>query len=792
MRCTILVNGSLNRLLLLGAAAALWMACGDDDAMPVETPDTSMDTDVSEDGDGGVDAGDADPATDTDNGDVVVDADATDALIMLTAEEALGYVDPFIGSGGLGFGYSGLTPAAQLPNGFVKVGPDTSFGGSHPDISHFSGYNYDDIDVRGFSHVRLIGTGAADLGILRFLPVAELPNNPRRVWTALDKSSEQAEPGWYSVRLSDEDVVVEVSPTAFGAIHRYTFGDVGGYVILDPTANIFDRDVQAADISLTETGFSGSLQWQGSFTGRTRPFVLWFDAEVQGGSPSGTWDGTSYVEASEQTGTQAVGVWRAEPNETVEIRIGVSLLDAANASTNLEQGPAGRSLEDIRAEARLAWVEKMEHFSVNADADPDLLERFYTGVYNLYRMPSRIDEPSGQYRGLDGEIHDVEGIPYYTDLSLWDSFRTLHPLYEWIEPEMEVDILHSLMRMGDQYGRIPRWPAMLSETGSMVGTPADQLFAGAATKGLEGIDYDAAFEQLVASLTDSERMRGGRDGYEDYQEYGYHPVDLHDESVSLTLEYAWSDFSLANLAEFLGRNEDAALYREQSSYYRNVYNPRNEVFWPRNSSGDFLEPSSLTSVTQRSGYYTEGSAWHWRFYTIHDAAGLVELLGSAEELGNLLEASFSQSGYGVEGPINTVLPDPYYWHGNQPPIGNVYLFHATDRPERMGYWIRQIQLRGYGSGPDGIPGNDDGGTMSAWFVFSALGMHPIAGSDQYILGAPLFERVEVRSPAGTTVITGGNAAATVVEEVQLNGVTFEQPIITHAELVGSTLDFTMR
>lgn len=783
------MSRKFDRLLMLSVAVSLVMACGDEsatDTAPDAVSDTGAQVDVDQrtdaaDNDGNADPGDANAGTDT-----------ADTPVMLTAEEALGYVDPFIGSGGLGFGYSGLTPAAQLPNGFVKVGPDTSFGGSHPDVSHFSGYNYDDIDVRGFSHVRLIGTGAADLGMLRFLPVAELPANPRRVWTALDKASEQAQPGWYSVRLPDEDVTVEVSPTAFGAIHRYVFGDAGGYVILDPTANIFDRDVQAADLVMTEDGFSGSLQWQGGFTGRTRPFVLWFNAEVQGGSPSGTWDGTSYVEASEQTGTQLTGVWRAEPGETIEIRVGVSLLDADNARANLEQGPLGRSLEDIRAEARSAWIEKMGHFSVNADADPELLERFYTGVYNLYRMPSRIDEPSGQYRGLDGEIHDAEGIPYYTDLSLWDSFRTLHPLYEWIEPEMEIHILHSLMRMGEQYGRIPRWPAMLSETGSMLGTPADQLFAGAATKGLEGIDYNAAFEQLVASLTDSERIRGGRDGYADYQSYGYHPVDLHDESVSLTLEYAWSDFSLANLAEFLGREEDAALYREQSTYYRNVYNPRNEVFWPRGSDGEFLEPSSLTSVTQRSGYYTEGSAWHWRFYTIHDAAGLVELLGGAEKLGEALEASFRQSGYGVEGPVNTVLPDPYYWHGNQPPIGNVYLFYASDRPERMGHWIRQIQLRGYGTGPDGIPGNDDGGTMSAWFVFSALGMHPIAGSDQYILGAPLFERVEIRSPGGTTVITGGQSALSIVEAVQRNGAPFEQAVITHAELLGSTLDFTMR
>ncbi|MBU6159960.1 MAG: hypothetical protein KGO50_02455, partial [Myxococcales bacterium] len=242
------MSRKFDRLLMLSVAVSLVMACGDESATDT-APDAVSDTGAQVDVDQRTDAADNDGSADP--GDVNAGTDTADTPVMLTAEEALGYVDPFIGSGGLGFGYSGLTPAAQLPNGFVKVGPDTSFGGSHPDVSHFSGYNYDDIDVRGFSHVRLIGTGAADLGMLRFLPVAELPANPRRVWTALDKASEQAQPGWYSARLPDEDVTVEVSPTAFGAIHRYVFGDAGGYVILDPTANIFDRDVQAADLVMT-------------------------------------------------------------------------------------------------------------------------------------------------------------------------------------------------------------------------------------------------------------------------------------------------------------------------------------------------------------------------------------------------------------------------------------------------------------------------------------------------------------------------------------------------------------
>lgn len=721
------------------------------------------------------------------------DADGTPPALPTRppAGEGLAWVDPFIGTGGAGFGYAALTPAAQVPNGLVKVGPDTTDRGTHPDISHFSGYNDNDPDVRGYSHIRLVGTGAGDLCLLRFMPLRNRPTNPRRVFSPRDRDAEEASPGYYAGRLPQEDVRVELTAGAFTAIHRYTFEAAdGGWIVLDPTANLFDRDVLEASITLTADGFEGRLLFRGGFAGRRNPQEVFFRADVVGGAPAGTWNGEAWTEALEASDGQVTGLWRLPSAGTVEIRLALSLVDTEGARANAAAELTGVSFDDLRARAVAAWQEKLDRVAIRSD-DPGVQTRFWTAMYNLWRMPSRLDEADGRYRGLDFGIHDAGATPYYSDLSLWDSFRTLHPLYEWIDPALEIDVLHSLLRMGEHYGSIPRWPALTSETGSMIGAPANQLFAGAALKGLEGIDWNAAFDALLAS---AQREEGGtRPHMEPYLRMGYMPSDEVNESVSYTLEYAWNDDALARLATLLGRTGDADLLRAQSLSFLRVWDPVREAFWPRLADGTFEARGTMEAGYGRSGPFTEGTAWNWRFYPIWAPDRTVTLFGSPARLGDLLEDSFVLSAYGAEEPLTHFFPDAYHWHGNQPSLMNPFFFHETDRPHRLGWWLRQLQLRAYGTGPDGLPGNDDGGTLSAWFVFSALGFMPVAGTDEYIVASPMVEAAWVDVPGGptTVILAPGAPEAFTVRTLSRNDAPELRTRIPHADLVGATWRFAM-
>jgi predicted alpha-1,2-mannosidase len=798
------------------ACLALVAACGDDgaDAGDTDATDVAGDTsdtradgsdapDVATDAtaDSVADAGDAttDATQDADaSPDVAADVVETrwySASETLTGREALVYVDPFIGTGGTVFAYAALSPAAQVPNGFVKVGPDSTNRGFHAPNQHFSGYNAYDPDVRGFSHIRLIGTGAADMGLLRVLPLAAVPTDtmPPMAFAAIDKSTEVATPGYYRVEMPGEGVVAEMTASGWAAIHRYSYsGDAA--LVFDATASVVDTRNLDARVEVTPAGFSGELTYAGGFATRARPFTVYFDAALDPPADRAhIWSEDAYLpEETEGSGERVGGVFEwDDPAQLVELRIGLSLVDAEAARVNREGATFETTLERMRDDAESLWVDKLDNVEVGGGTD-DLRTVFFTAQYNAYRMPSRLDEPDGRYRGVDGEVHVAVDHAYYSDMSLWDSFRTVHPWYELTDPEVARDCVLSLQRMYEQSGRFPRWPAMLGDTGSMLGSPAAIVVSGAALKGITGPDYAAALDGLIASdygrlLSDDDTR--GRDDVEDYVSLGYVPSDRN-ESVSLTLEYAWADHAIGRLARLLER-DDADLYLGRGRSFAALFDEELAFFVPRSREGAF-ETTPLRSVYMGNGPYTEGSAWHWRFYGLHEPTYLAELYGQ-DVFGEELDRFFDQSPLGRSGMVDSTLPDPYYWHGNEPTIHAVYLFAYSDRPERGHYWQREIQTRIYRTGVDGLPGNDDGGTMSSWFLFSAMGLYPIAGTEFYIPGSPIFSRVVVRDGVNVTTVRadGADLETRYVSALTRDGAAVTSPQITHEELVGSELVFTM-
>jgi predicted alpha-1,2-mannosidase len=785
-------------LLLL---ASLAFACSDsrgsgDDARDA-TPDVSDTTELGTDlADGSGDLADGSGDLADGSGDTGPDVEPAFPPGLVPVDEAFAAVDPFIGSGGVGFGYAALTPAAQVPNGMVKLGPDTTNGPYHPAQSHFSGYNFDDPHIRGFSHTRFVGTGATDFCNLRMLPVTAIDERPAPSRYAIfDRDSQYAEPGYYRVRLLDPDAVVETTATQRAGFTRVTTS--GAFTMLfDAAAQVEDAGIELAEVTVDPVSgrIEGSVAFSGGFAGRAGRVRLFFVGEPSRPPvAAGTW-AERYSDALTASGPQAGATLTFDSGEPVTLAVAISFVDLDGARGNFTAEAAGVSFDTVRSLAADAWRSKLGRIRIGG-AEPDVETRFFTAFANTYRMPTRYDDVDGRFVGVDG-LPDpgLEG-GYLSDLSLWDTFRTLHSWYLLVDPDLQRASLRSLIRMGDTGGFIPRWPSVRGDTGSMDGTSADFLFGESAIKGLAGVDYARAWELLM--VTANPPVAGSRvlrNGIEDYLGLGYLPVDRHSESVSQTLEYAYADAALATLATALGRDADAATFAERSHNARNLFDPTTRFFQPRLADGTFAPVERRDAVYMGAGPYTEGSAWHYRFCAPHDLEALVEAFGGPAAFGEALETFFARSSLGRPAKPNLVLPDPYYWHGNEPDIHSAWLFYASDRPERAAYWIRQIQTRLYGSGPDGLPGNDDGGTLSAWYLFAAVGLFPVAGTDRYILGSPLVPLAEVPLEGGALLrieAPGASAERYTVRGVLVNGEPWTSPTITHADLLGATLRFDL-
>ncbi len=424
---------------------------------------------------------------------------------------------------------------------------------------------------------------------------------------------------------------------------------------------------------------------------------------------------------------------------------------------------------------------------------------FYTALYRVFQMPTVFNDVNGEYLGFDRKVHQAVGFQYFTDLSIWDTFRTVHPLYTLIAPMDQRDMVVSLVKMLEQGGWLPRWPSGNGYSNSMLGTPADILIAEAYLKGIRDFDVELAYQAMrrtALAPTPPGAAFSGRQGVEDYLKYGYCPSGLVKKSVSRTIEFAWADHAISLLAESLGHHEDAILFGEHSRFYRNLWNTNTQYFQPRDEQGKFVEPFDplLLTYFDRQGQltkdYVEGSALQWRWPASYDAAGMIALFKSREFFVSELNDFFDKS----DPAMGAWNPGSYYWHGNQPDIHAAYLFNDAARPDLTQKWARWILDHKYGDGHDGLDGNDDAGTLSAWYVFSALGFYPVPGTDKYQLGAPLFEKAEVQLKDKTLVVVAGNWSPDhpYVQKVWLNDVPLERTLIRHAEIEhGGTLRFEM-
>ncbi len=383
-------------------------------------------------------------------------------------------------------------------------------------------------------------------------------------------------------------------------------------------------------------------------------------------------------------------------------------------------------------------------------------------------------------------------------MSLWDTFRTVHPLFNLIARGEERDMIVSLLKMAEQGGYLPRWPSGAGYTGSMFGTPADIVIAESYLKGIRDFDVESAFrfmKKTALAPVPAGSPFSGRVGVEHFLKHEYCPADLMKKSVASTIEYSYADQAIARLAEALGQHDDAVLFQKHGRFYRNLWNPETQFFQPRDSQRRFLaefKPEMLTYVDATGKFthaYVEGSAWQWRWGVPSDAAELVSLFKSREFFVQELEQFFARSPAGVG-----LNPNAYYWHGNQPDLYAAYLFNYAGRPDLTQKWVRWILETKYGDLENGLDGNDDGGTLSAWYVLSSLGVFPTAGTDRYEITGPLWERAEVQLHDQKLTIVAANAATNhpYIQKVWLNDKPLERLWIPHAAIAGGgTLRFEM-
>jgi len=712
-------------------------------------------------------------------------------------------VDPFLGTGAFGAGVGSALPGATRPFGMVKVSPDTrSANGSREGALHCAGYRYEDSLVEGFSHTHLHGTGVTDLGSVLLVPAHGW--SPAKVdedgySLPLDHGSEEASPGYYAASVGDPPIRVELTATPRAALHRYTFpAGSDAHLILDLGHALGTDHTTGGRLRLDpeEGTLEGELVCHGGLSGRYGGLPVYASVRVeQPWRAAGVWqDGQVATDGVLEAAGDRVGAWLAfavpaDEELVLQVAVGISYIGVLEARRNREAELPGWDFEEVWAAAQQEWEEALGVVEV-AGGTADQQTILYTSLYHALQMPTLFTDVDGRYRGFDGAVHEAVGHTYYTDFSLWDTYRNQHTLLTLLYPPRQRDMILSLIRMAEQGGGFPRWPMGIGYTGCMIGSSAEIVLADSFLRGIRDFDALAAFRGLQVTA-DGPRPPGARydqrEGLVACLAAGCCPADQVSGAVSRTLEYAYADFALAQLAAELGLAEEEARYRERASRYAGTWDPATRFFRGRHADGSFPERFDPLEWTSD---FVEGDAWHYRFFVPWDVPGLAALFGSERLLVSALDIFFAQAATRPHNPV----PDPYYWHGNEPDIHAAYLFAEAGRPAQTARWVRWILDTLYGTGPTGLVGNDDAGTLAAWYIFSALGFYPVPATDRFVVGSPLFPRARLRLPGGVLEIEAPGTSAGVweVRETRIDGVPLPGSTFRHGQIVhGGRLEFEM-
>ena len=706
----------------------------------------------------------------------MISCDVNSEIITTKSDESLiSYVNPFIGTGGHGHTY----PGATMPFGMMQLSPDTRLDG----WDGCSGYHYSDDEIYGFSHTHLSGTGVSDYGDILLMPTnKEVFNNgadgKEGYKSKFSHNKEVAEPGFYKVHLEDTNIDVELTVSKRSGVHKYSFpSSENQFVILDLLHRDKVLDAKINRISETElSGFRFSEAW-------AKDQRLFFSIITS--HPFS--DVLRSPEKEGMQGAQKTALKFINPNnEPIIIKIGISAVDIEGAKKNLKGEIGNQTFEEVKKTAQDFWEKQLEKIVVE-DKNKDNKINFYTSMYHVSIAPNLYQDVDGRYRGMDNEIHKSVGFDYYTVFSLWDTYRAAHPLYTIIEQEKTNDFINTFLAKYDEGGKLPIWDLAANYTGCMIGYHAVPVIADAYLKGIRNYDVEKAFTAMKHSATRDKL------GLASYKNFGFIPVEKESESVSKTLEYAYDDWSIAQMAKSLGKESEYKTYSERAQYYKNVFDPSTQFMRGR-FRNKWFSPFDPYEVNFN---YTEANSWQYSFYVPQDISGFIKLLGGKEQLENQLDKLFSaedKTSGSHQVDITGLIGQ--YAHGNEPSHHMAYLYDFVNKPFKTQEKTRQILTELYTNTPDGISGNEDCGQMSAWYIFSSLGFYSVTpGSNQYIIGSPLFEKATINLENGKafTIEAKNNSSENkYIKSVKLNGNNYEFSYINHSDIInGGSLVFEM-
>lgn len=658
---------------------------------------------------------------------------------------------------------------ANVPFGLVQLGPTEPTRG----WDWCSGYYYDDDELIGFGHMHLSGTGIGCLGDVAFLPVKDF----KQTSTRFKHEAEKVHPGYYSVQLTDPNVLVELTATERCGFHRYTFKNgAKAQLALDLSQCIgWDKlnDCLLTQESATRlTGFRRSNGWAAD---RRIYFSIDFSQPVT----------VHRLDSMER-----VVVSVADNTKPLLVKVALSPVSIDKAKLNMQAELAGWDFDAAVKQADEAWNRELARIEIQTN-DRTKKRVFYTAMYHLMTSCSKFNDVDREYRGADGKVHKAD-FTNYTTLSLWDTYRAAHPLMTVAFPEMQRDFAQTFLNIYKQQGRLPVWHLMGSETDCMVGNPGAIVLADLTMKGFVE-DKELALEALKATQMKDIRSLGL------LKKHGYIPWNLEpeNETVAKALEYCAADDGVAKVAKLLGKKDDYEYFFNRSRSYKKYYDPETRFLRAVDTDGKFRLPFNPFFAEHRTNDYTEGNAWQYTFLVPHDVKGLIKLFGSDKAFMSKLDSLFFVEGWAGD----NASPDMsgmtgQYAHGNEPSHHVIYMYNYAGRPDKAAPLLRKMLNEMYLDQPDGLSGNEDVGQMSAWYILSSVGLYqvdPVGG--RFVIGSPLFDKATVNVGGGKTftVVAKNNSDKNIyVQSARLNGKTLKNSYVDFNDIRrGGTLELVM-
>lgn len=735
-------------------------------------------------------------------------------------ENLVQYVHPIIGTQRMGH----VFPGATVPFGMVQLSPETDTvgyelnGKYNPDVYKYcAGYQYDDKTIVGFSHTHFSGTGHSDLGDFLVMPtVGDLKMNPGTAdkpgsgfRSAFSHQNEVSEANYYKVKLDDYNITAEMTTSTRVGFHQYTFPQSDkAHIILDLMSGIYnypDKNLWTYIRVVNDSTVVGYRITSGWARSRTLYFAMKFSKpfeqigyknfskrEVYGGF-WGQFNGTKNFPEMAARQLRVFFNFHTAADEKIKVKMALSPVSIDGALANMQAEAPGWDFEKAKADGQQAWENELHKIVVEGDKEEK--DNFYTSMYHAMINPTVYMDVDGQYKGLDQNVHKAEGYTNYTTFSLWDTHRALHPLFNIIEPQRNADMIKSMLAHYDQSPEhmLPVWSNSGNENWCMSGYHAVPVIADAIIKGNAPFDAEKALEACVTTARHRDY-----EGIGYYMDMGYIPDEKNGVSVSSTLEYAYDDWCIAQIAKKLGKTDIYNEFIKRSQNYKNVYDPTVGFMRAKRADGTFRK--NFDPLTTNGQGFIEGNSWNYTLYVPHDPKGLIDLMGGNKRVVRYLDSLFTME-----------LPDKFfaeteditrdgiignYVHGNEPSHHVAYLYNWTDKPWKTQERIRMILKKMYKPTPDGLGGNDDTGQMSAWYIFSTLGFYPVApGSDQYAIGSPAINKATVQLEGGKTFtidVKNQSAKNVYIKKIELNGKPLNGLFISHADIMnGGTLTFYM-